>query len=135
MRYETSILKNDHSPFVQGIRWIQISCRLQEVAAKYQGEGFQRIYITLAGSNTQKLIDLLESMFRDTDIEDLDPENLETSKVKDLRQTAAQAEEASVSKEHGPIPSDGITRVTVRSTPVPFGIWNSGNKHSSLRKR
>ena len=59
-------------------------------------------------------------MFGDADIEDLDPENLEMSKVKDLRQAAAQVEEASVSKEHGPFPSDGITRVTVRSTPVPL---------------
>ena len=124
MCYETSILKNDYSHFVQGIRWIQIGCRLQEAAAKYQGEGFQCIYIALAGSNTQKLIDLLKSMFRDADIEDLNPENLEMSKVKDLCQAAAQAEEASVSKEHRPILSDGITWVTVRSTPVPleFGI-------------
>ena len=63
-------------------------------------------------------------MFGNADIEDLDPEDLETSKVKDLCQAAAQLEEASVSKEHGPIPSDGITWVTARSTPVPleFGI-------------
>ena len=120
MHYETSIPKNDHSPFVQGIQRIQIGCRLQEAAAKYQGEGFQRIYIALAGSNTQNLIDLLESMFGGADIEDLDPENLETSKVKDLRQATAQAEEASVSKEHGPIPSDGITCVPIRSTPMPL---------------
>ena len=124
MRYETSIPKNDHSPFVQGIQQIQIGCRLQEATAKYQGEGFQCIYIALAGSNTQKFIDLLESMFGDADIEDLDPENLEMSKVKDLCQAAAQAKEASVSKEHGPILSDGITCVPVRSAPMPleFGI-------------
>ena len=63
-------------------------------------------------------------MFGDADIEDLDPENLETSKVKDLHQAATQVEEASVSKEHGPILSDGITRVPIRSTPMPleFGI-------------
>ena len=63
-------------------------------------------------------------MFRDADIEDLDPKNLETSKVKDLCQATAQAEEASVSKKHSPIPSDGTTWVTIRSTPVPleFGI-------------
>ena len=63
-------------------------------------------------------------MFGDADIEDLDPENLETSKVKDLRQATAQVEEASISKDSGPIPSDGITHVPVRSTPVPleFGI-------------
>ena len=63
-------------------------------------------------------------MFGDADIEDLDPEDLETSKVKDLCQATAQVEEASVSKEHSPIPSDGITRVTIRSTPMPleFGI-------------
>ena len=59
-------------------------------------------------------------MFGDADIEDLDPENLEMSKVKDLCQAAAQVEETSVSREHGPIPSDGITRVPIRSTPVPL---------------
>ena len=102
-----------------------------KLAASYRR---QQPNIRVKGSNasTSPLLDqthrsslsLLESMFGDADIEDLDPESLETSKVKDLCQAAAQAEEASVSKEHSPILSDGITRVTVRSTPMPleFGI-------------
>ena len=57
-------------------------------------------------------------MFGDLDLEDLDPEELETTATKTLHQAAAQAEEASVSQEHGPIPADKVTCVEVRTTPV-----------------
>ena len=59
-------------------------------------------------------------MFGDLDPEDLDPEELETSATKDLHQAVAQAEEAAVSQEHGPIPDDRVTRGIVRTTPVPI---------------
>ena len=74
----------------------------------------------MAGTDTQKFINLLETMFGDADLEDLDPKELETSTLKDLHQAAAKAEEASVSKEHGDIPADNITRVVIRTTPVPI---------------
>ena len=45
---------------------------MQEVVAKYQEEGFSRIYIACAGTNTQKLINLLESMFGDPEEPDLE---------------------------------------------------------------
>ena len=63
-------------------------------------------------------------MFGDLDLEDLDPEELETTATKNLCQAAAKAEEASVSQEHGPIPADKVTHIEVRTTPVPieFGI-------------
>ena len=63
-------------------------------------------------------------MFGNLDLEDLDPEELETTVTKTLHQAAAQAEEASVSQEHGPIPADKVTHIEVRTTPVPieFGI-------------
>ena len=82
------------------------------------------MYIALAGTNTQKFINLLVDMFGDLDLEDLDPEELETTATKNLCQAAAQAEEASVSQEHGPIPADKVTHIEVRTTPVPieFGI-------------
>ena len=69
-------------------------------------------------------MDLLEMMFRDLDIEDLEPEQFESSTTKALHQEATKVEEASVAAEHGPIPSDAITRVMVISTPIPieFGI-------------
>ena len=87
------------------------------MAARYQSEGFSCIYIACAGSNTQKLIDLLETMFGDLDIKESDA-------TKALCQEAAKAEEASVTAEHGPIPSNEFTHVMVISTPVPieFGI-------------
>ena len=69
-------------------------------------------------------MDLLETMFGDLDIEDLEPEQFESSSTKVLRQEAAKAEEASVTAENGPISSDAITCVMVISTPIPieFGI-------------
>ena len=108
---------------LQGIRRIQIGYKLQEAAAHYQQEGLSRVYIVLAGTNTQRFINILEDMFGDLDLEDLDLEELETTEMKD-HQAVAQAEEAFVSKEHGPIPADKVTRVVVRTTLVPteFGI-------------
>ena len=94
--------------YFQGIRRIQIGCKLQEAAAKYQCEGFSCIYIACASTNSQKFIDMLESMFGDFDLDDLDPQQLETDATKTLCQEAGQAEEASVSKEHGAIPKNKI---------------------------
>ena len=71
-------------------------------------------------ANTQKCIDLLESMFRDFDLDDLDPQQLEMDGTKNLHQEAEQVEEASVSKEHGAIPRDKITCIVIKTTPVPI---------------
>ena len=105
---------------LQGIRWIQIGCKLQEAATKYQYEGFSRIYVACARTNTQKFIDMLESMFGDINLDDLDPQQLETDAMKNLHQKAGQAEEASMSKEHEAIPKDKITHIIVKTTPVPI---------------
>ena len=59
-------------------------------------------------------------MFRDVDIDDLDPQQLETEPIQAMHKEASQAEEASMSKEHGPIPKDKVTRITVTTTPVPI---------------
>ena len=69
-------------------------------------------------------MDLLETMFRDLDIEDLEPKQFESSSTKALHQEATKAEEASVATEHGQIPSDAVTRVMVISSPIliVFGI-------------
>ena len=78
------------------------------------------MYIACARTNTQRLIDMLESMFGDVDEDDMDPQQLETEETKAQCHEAARAEEASISKEHGAIPEDRITHVIVRSTPVPI---------------
>ena len=70
--------------------------------------------------NTQKFIDMLESMFGDVDLDDLDPQQLETDAMKNLHQQPGQAEEASMSKEHGAIPKDKITLIVVKTTLVPI---------------
>ena len=109
---------------IQGLHRIWIGCKLQEAAAKYQTEGFSRIYITCMGTDTQKLIDLLETMFGDLDPEEVDPEQLESETTKALRQEAAKAEETAVTAMHGPILADQVTRVpiTMASLPAEFGI-------------
>ena len=101
-----------------------MGCKLQEVAAKYQYEGFSRIYIACAGTDTQKLIDLLETMFREMDIEDIDLSEMETETTRDLRKEAEVAEAASTAAETGVTSKDKIMRVYVTSLPVPleFGI-------------
>ena len=77
-----------------------------------------------AGSNIQKCIDLLEMMFRDLDIDDIDIPELETETTKNLCKEAEMAETASVVAETGAILKDKITRVYITSLPVPheFGI-------------
>ena len=72
------------------------------------------------GTNAQKFVDLLESMFGDVDIDDLDPQQLETKSIQAMCEEARQAEEASMSKEHGPIPKDKVTRIMVTTMPVPI---------------
>ena len=69
-------------------------------------------------------MDLLQTMFRDLNIEELEPKQFESSSTKALCQEATKAKEASVAAEHGPIPSDAVTCVMVISTPIPieFGI-------------
>ena len=92
---------------------------MQEAAAKYQTEGFSRIYITCAGTNTQHFIDL-KTMFGDMDLDDIDIGELETEATKELQKEAATAEEASVVTEHRPIPADKITQVFITSIPIPI---------------
>ena len=101
-----------------------MGCRLQEVATKYQYEGFSRIYVACAGTNMQKLINLLETMFRDMDIDDIDLSELEMETTQNLRKEAETAEAASTAIETRAISKDKITRVYVTSLPVPleFGI-------------
>ena len=97
---------------------------MQEAAARYQNEGFSRIYMACTGSNMQKFIDLLETMFGDLDINDIDISELETKTTKGLFKEAEMEETASVVAETEAIPKDKITRVYITPLPVPheFGI-------------
>ena len=63
-------------------------------------------------------------MFGVLDPEDIDPEQLETETTKNLHQQATKAEEAAMEAEHGPLPTDGVTQITITSVPIPieFGI-------------
>ena len=95
---------------------------MQEAVVRYQEEGFSRIYVACAGTNTQKLIDLLETMFGDQDEPDL--EGLELETMKEMREEATTAKKANIAATEGPTPSGNITRMVVTSLPVPleFGL-------------
>ena len=94
------------------------------MASKYQYEGFSRIYVACTGTNMQKLIDLLETMFGDMDMDDINISELEAETTRNLRKEADMVEAASIATETGAISKDKITRVYVTSLPVPpeFGI-------------
>ena len=96
-----------------------MGCRLQEVASKYQYEGFSRIYVACTSMNMQKLIDLLETMFGDMDMDDIDLSELEVETTRNLHKEAETAEAASTAIETGAISKDKIMRVSVTSLPVP----------------
>ena len=82
------------------------------------------MYVACTGTNTQKLIDLLETMYGDMDIDDIDLSELEMETTQSLRKEAKMAEAASTAVKTGAISKDEITRVYVISLPVPpeFGI-------------
>ena len=95
---------------------------MQEATVRYQEEGFSRIYVACAGTNTKKLIDLLETMFGDQGEPDL--EGLESEAMKEMQEEAATAKEADIAATEGPTLSGNITRMVVTSLPVPleFGL-------------
>ena len=95
-----------------------MGCKLQEVASKYQYEGFSRIYIACAGKDMQKLIDLLETMFGEMDMEDIDLSEMETETTQDLCKEAEAEEAVSTAIETGATCKDKTTRVYVTSLPV-----------------
>ena len=63
---------------------------MQEADHKYNYEGWTRIYLACAGTDTQHLIDMLESMFGDGP--KVDPEDLDTKGVKEIQAEAEKAE-------------------------------------------
>ena len=69
--------------------------------------------------NMQKLIGLLETMFGDMDMDDIDISKLEAETTQNLHKEAETAEAASIATETGAIPKDKIMRVYVNSLPVP----------------
>ena len=105
----------------QGLRWIRISCHLQEAAACYQYEGWTRMFVTLAGTDTQYLIDMLEEMFGKGPM--IDPEELMTADVK-AKFDVAHAEEVTFAKTTGELDPAKGTVVHPKSLPISldFGI-------------
>ena len=62
---------------------------MQEAVVRYQEEGFSWVYMACTGTNTQKLINLLETMFGDQDEPSL--EGLESETMKEMQEEATTA--------------------------------------------
>ena len=75
-----------------------------------------------AGTNTQKIINLLETKFGDQDEPNL--EGLESGTMQEMREEAAATKKADLAATEGPIPFGGITRMVVTSLSVSleFGL-------------
>ena len=71
-----------------------------------------------AGSNTQRPIDFLETIFGD--VEEPDLEDLETAATQALRKQVVTAEKTNIEASEGPIPAEEITQIIIKSLPVPM---------------
>ena len=100
----------------QRLQRIRIGSNLQEALAKYNYEGWMRIYLACAGTNTQRLINMLESMFRDGP--KIDPEELDTEMVKETHAEAQKAEEEAAKKE-GTEPATNKSLIITKLPLVP----------------
>ena len=70
------------------------------------------------GTNTQKLINLLETIFGNQDEPDL--EGLELGTMQEMWEEVATAKKDDLVATESPIPSRGITHMVVTSLPVLF---------------
>ena len=104
----------------QGLRRLRIGSKPQEAAGHYNYEGWTRMYVACAGTDTQKLVNMLESMFGDG--EDIEIEDLDSDDIQKLRAEAYKAEEEAMRKQ-GRVSAFNKT-IIVKSLPLTpeFGI-------------
>ena len=104
----------------QGLRRLCIGSKLQEAAGHYNYEGWTRVYVACAGTDTQKLVNMLESMFGDG--EDIEIEDLDSDDIQKLRAEADKVEEEAMKKQ-GRFSAFNKT-IIVKSLPLTpeFGI-------------
>ena len=81
--FKTSILMLEFlkiSYSSQGLHHIRIGYKLQEVVARYQSEGWSRVYFALAGTDTHILVDMWSELFGEPT--QLEPVEFDTLPVK-----------------------------------------------------
>ena len=103
------------------MRKARIATKLEEAAAKYKQEAFTRMYIALAGTDCQILVDTLEQLFGEAEeTEEPDPTELDPPAIKKQRLDAATKEVEAAGGE----PSTSETIVRPKELPMPpdFGL-------------
>ena len=71
--------------------------KLQEATAHYNYEGWTRMYVACAGTDTQKLVNMLEGMFGDG--EEIEIEDLDSESIQKLWAEADEAEKEAMKKQ------------------------------------
>ena len=104
-----------HFLYFQGLRKIQLGAKLNEAAARYSREGWDRFYLAITGTDCNYVLDLFCELFGDPnpiELEDLD----EPAKKKVCTEAAEFEEQA--------LASEGVEDTSVETTIYPTGPLN-----------
>ena len=97
--------------------------KLHELGAKWSYDGWTHFHLTISGTDTQWVINTLESIFGDppTDSKDEDLD-IPSLKCKRTEATSAEAADASFKQEYDPSKETKFIKVVDNFTPVDYGI-------------
>ena len=83
--------------YFQGLRKIRLGAKLNEAAARYSREGWDRFYLAIAGTDCNYVLDLLCELFGDPNLIEL--EDLHEPAKKKARTEAAEFKEQALASE------------------------------------
>ena len=101
--------------YFQGLRKIRLGTKLNEAAARYSREGWDRFYLAVAGTDCNYVLDLLCELFGDPNPIEL--EDLDEPAKKKTRTRAAKYEEQALA-------SEGVQDTSVETIVYPTGPLN-----------
>ena len=104
-----------HFLYFQGLHKIWLGTKLNEAAARYSREGWDRFYLDVAGTDCNYVLDLLCELFRDPNPIEL--EDLDEPAKKKTRTRAAEYEEQALA-------SEGVQDTSVETIVYPMGPLN-----------
>ena len=108
--------------FLQGIKQIRISTKLQEVGSQHQYEGWTFLHYAMAGANMSYLWDMCSELFREIEEDEVMLGQFDSPPTKKL-QVEAEKEETKVGEATGVInPSGSTTKVYTDQLPIPHDL-------------
>ena len=113
--------------FLQGIRQIQISTKLQEVGSQHQYKGWTFLHYAMAGANMSYLWDMCSELFGEIKEDELVPGQFDSPPAKKLW-VEVEKEETKVGEATGVInPSRSTTKVYTDQLPIPHDLGVPSN--------